>query len=174
MIHHSFAGLLMIWLSSSLFSETVSAQSNPVSLRPDVEVQFVKKVPAYCARMGIDPISKAIFYAETTGKIHRVTFPAGNVKDTIMFTTTHHHVTNIYGMAFSDSILYLVGSEPVDTAYKFGLIVRGKLKSNGTRIWDTVAVTQYYPSGNTPYDHGFGGIVPTPSGDSLIICSGSR
>lgn len=158
----------------SLTDNLLFAQSNPVPLRNDIQVAFIKKVPAYCAKIAIDPISKAVFYTETTGNVHQLTFPGGNVKDTVLFTTSNHHVTNIYGMAFSDSILYLVGSEPIDTAYKFGLIVRGKLQSNGTRTWDTVAVTQYYPSGNTPYDHGFGGIVPTPSGDSLIICSGSR
>ncbi len=167
--------LLSSMVCCGVFScEIILAQSNPVPLRPDIQVEFIKKVPAYCARIAIDPVSKAVIYAETGGKIHRVTFPGGVVKDTVLYTTANHHVTNIYGMAFFDSILYLVGNEPVDTTYKFGLVVRGKLQPDGKRLWDTVAVTQYYPAGNTTFDHGFGGIIPTPAGDSLIICSGSR
>lgn len=166
-----FSGILFCCAFSS---KIIFAQSNPVALRSDIQVEFIKKVPAYCARIAIDPVSKALIYAETSGKIHRVTFSGGIVKDTVLYTTAKHHVTNIYGMAFFDSILYLVGNEPVDTTYKFGLVVRGKLQPNGIRLWDTVAVTQYYPAGNTTFDHGFGGIIPTPAGDSLIICSGSR
>lgn len=161
-------------VSCSLNVMIAFGQSNPVALVPDVQVDFVTMVPPFCGRIAIDPVSGAVIYAEIPGNIHEVTFPGGQVKDSVIFTTTDHHVTTVYGMAFHDSTLYLVGNEPIDTIYKFGLVIRGKLLNNGTRVWDTVAVTEYYPAGNTTFDHGFGGIVPTPSGDSLIICSGSR
>jgi hypothetical protein len=75
---------------------------------------------------------------------------------------------------FRDSTLFLVGNETIDTTQKFGLVMRGKLKPNGNRIWDTVAITQPYPAGNTTFDHGFGGIAISPAADSVYICSGSR
>lgn len=168
--------LFSFTLSSIFFFsvENIIAQTPPVSLRPDVQVQFVTHVPSYCSRIEIDPITGTIFYAELAGNIHRLLAPGGVIKDTILYTTANHHVTNLYGMAFHDSSLFLVGNEPISTSGKFGLVMRGKLKPNGTRTWDTVAITQIYPAGNTTFDHGFGGIAVTPAGDSLIICSGSR
>lgn len=154
--------------------ESAIAQSNPTALRTDIQVEPVCTVPAYCSRIAVDPISGNLIYNELSGNIHCITYPLGLLQDTVLFSTGDHHVSNIYGMAFSDSSLFLVGNESMGTDYKFGLVVRGKLQPDGSRNWDTVAITAVYPAGNTTFDHGFGGIVPTPAGDSLIICSGSR
>jgi hypothetical protein len=164
----------MLCLLALTAVQNTHGQGNHASLRPDVSVELLTKVPAYCSRIEIDPVSGKIFYAEVAGNIHRITQTGVIVKDTVLYSTTQHHITNIYGMTFFDSSLYLVGNEPIGTAEKFGLIMRGKLKPNGQRLWDTVAITETYPAGNTTFDHGFGAIIVSPKGDSIYIGSGSR
>jgi len=61
-----------------------------------------------------------------------------------------------------------------DTQQTGGMIMKGKLKLNGTRKWDTVAYTALYPAGNTTFDHGFSGITISADGKQLYINSGSR
>ncbi|MBX7108805.1 MAG: T9SS type A sorting domain-containing protein [Chitinophagales bacterium] len=54
---HSSCCLLLVLFCSFIFPKPALAQTNPVALRPDVQVEFVKDVPAYCSRIAIDPVA---------------------------------------------------------------------------------------------------------------------
>ena len=76
-----------------LFSSSGSAQS-PISLRPDVLVNYVMDVQLQITRMDIDPISGDLFYATAGGNIYRLMAPLGTpAYDTLVAASNLHGVT---------------------------------------------------------------------------------
>src|SRR4029078_2332242 len=121
-----------------------------------------------------DPISGNLFYSTTDGNIYEVHRPSqGAAYDSLVFTSADHHVTWAQGFAVHDSTFYVSGNDSSNTPLTFGIIVRGVLQPNGTRTWSTVMQTDFYQTADY-FDHLFSGIAVTPSGDSIVICSGTR
>ncbi len=157
-----------------LISQRSMGQSNPVALKPGITINRILTVQNGSIRVIKDPISGNLFYSTMDGRIYEVHQPAGSAAyDSLVFTNADHHVTYAQGFTVHDSIFYVSGNDSSNTALTFGIIARGVLQPNGTRIWSTVMQTDFYQTADY-FDHLFSGIAITPSGDSIVICSGAR
>ncbi|MEN9941461.1 MAG: hypothetical protein RL286_958, partial [Bacteroidota bacterium] len=74
---------------------------------------------------------------------------------------------------FMDSTLFLSGNIWYSTT-GIGLIMKGILQPDGTRIWSTVLSTEAYPTSGPSGDHGFTGLNIDPQQQFLYFSSGSR
>jgi hypothetical protein len=152
----------------------VAAQSNPLPLKPGITINRILTVQDGSIRVIKDPISGNLFYSTTDGRIYEVHQPTGSAAyDSLVFTSADHHVTYTQGFTVYDSTFYISGNDSSNTPLTFGIIVRGVLQPNGTRTWSTVMQTDFYQTADY-FDHLFSGIVVSPSGDSIVICSGAR
>jgi hypothetical protein len=150
------------------------AQSNPQILDSALTINRLMTVRNDVIRMGIDPISHNIFYIQTSGNIYEVIQPqSGAAYDSLVDSTAHHTVDYVQGFVFHDSTLYVSGNNHSDSSKTAGIIVRGKLQQDGSRIWDTLMITQYYQTADY-FDHLFSGVTVNAAGDTIYICSGAR
>lgn len=164
-----FIAALVLTTGGQIFS-----QSNPVALKPGITINRILTVQDGAIRVIKDPISGHLFYSMTDGRIYEVHQPASAAAyDSLVFTSADHHVTYAQGFTVYDSTFYISGNDSSNTPLTFGIIARGVLQPNGTRIWSTVMQTDFYQTADY-FDHLFSGITVTPSGDSLVICSGAR
>ena len=151
-----------------------SAQSNPQALDTSIIINRVITVHDGAIRIGVDPITHNLYYVLTDGSIYRVIRPtAGAAYDSLVFSTAQHGVEYIQGMTFHDSTLYLAGNNHSTTPLTYGIIVRGKLQPNGSRLWDTLMHTSNYQTADF-FDHLFTGIAVNSAGDTIYACSGAR
>ena len=102
--------------------------------------------------MALDPITQHLFYCSSDGKIYEVFEGIGS--DSLRFTASQHGLTRLQGLCFLDSTMYLAGNLWYATT-GIGLIVKGKLQANGTRVWTTIVSTEAYPTSSSTGDHGF-------------------
>jgi glucose/arabinose dehydrogenase len=159
---------------TALLPSLSNAQSNPLPLKPGITINRILTVQDGSIRVIKDPISGNLFYSTTDGRIYEVHQPASAAAyDSLVFTSADHHVTYAQGFTVYDSTFYVSGNDSSNTPLTFGIIVRGVLQPNGTRTWSTVMQTDFYQTADY-FDHLFSGIAVTPSGDSIVICSGAR
>ena len=150
------------------------AQSNPVALKPGITINRILTVQNGSIRVIKDPVSGNLFYSTTDGRIYEVHQPTGTAAyDSLVFTSADHHVTYAQGFTVYDSTFYISGNDSSNTPLTFGIISRGVLQPNGSRVWSTVMQTDFYQTADY-FDHLFSGIAVSPTGDSLVICSGAR
>ena len=125
-------------------------------------------------RIAKDPISKQMIYITTTGSVYQIIQPkTGQTYDSLLYTYKDHGVTYMQGLSFHDSTIYLSGNLDMDSALTTAIIVKGKLQKSGSRVWTTIATTDPYPTSPQFY-HLLSGMVVSPEGDSLFVCSGAR
>ena len=161
-------------LYNLIFPFLTSAQSNPLPLKPGISINRILTVQDGSIRVIKDPVSGNLFYTTTDGRIYEVHQPSGSgAYDSLVFTSADHQVTYVQGFTVHDSTFYVSGNDSSNTPMTFGIIARGVLQPNGTRIWSTVMQTDFYETADY-FDHLFSGIAVTPSGDSIVICSGAR
>ncbi|MEO8087812.1 MAG: T9SS type A sorting domain-containing protein [Bacteroidota bacterium] len=164
----------LFFLFIFLLCQHSMGQSNPVALKPGITINRILTVQNGSIRVIKDPISKNLFYSTTDGRIYEVHQPQGSAAyDSLVFTTTDHHVTYAQGFTVHDSTFYISGNDSSNKPLTFGIIVRGVLQPNGTRTWSTVLQTDFYQTADY-FDHLFSGIAVNPAGDSIVICSGAR
>ncbi len=157
-----------------VFPLTVSSQSNPVALKPAIQINRVMTVENGVVRMVHDPVSGMLLYSNTSGDVYAIIQPQGGAAyDSLIYSVTHHSVQYLQGMAIHDSTLYVSGNNNSNTAFTTGIIARGKLQTNGSRTWDTLMITDPYQTGDY-FDHLFSGLTVSLAGDSIFICSGAR
>ena len=158
-----------------LFTTLLSAQqSKPTPLRTDIKIRRLMTVRNGVVRMSRDPTTGDIFYLCDNGNICEIIgLGSGSAYDTVRFKSPDYGIDYAQCMFFHDSTLFVSGN---NTPYKpttTGIIRRGDLQSNGTRIWTTVMSTEPYKTGDY-YDHLLSGMVLSPAGDSITFCSGAR
>jgi hypothetical protein len=141
------------------------------SLRPDISVDSVLKVKFGASKLALDPISKHLFYTTSDGKIYEV-FEASQT-DSLRFTANDHGLSRLQGLCFLDSTMYLAGNIWYSTT-GIGMIMKGKLQEDGSRIWTTIVLTEAYPTSSSTGDHGFTAIHVDPSKQFLFFSGGSR
>jgi hypothetical protein len=141
------------------------------SLRPDISVDSVLKVKFGASKLALDPISKHLFYTTSIGKIYEV-FEASQT-DSLRFTANDHGLSRLQGLCFLDSTMYLAGNIWYSTT-GIGMIMKGKLQEDGSRIWTTIVLTEAYPTSSSTGDHGFTAIHVDPSKQFLFFSGGSR
>ncbi len=162
-------GVLFLFLSIN-----INAQSTPQVLDSSIRINRIMTVKNGVIRVALDPVSQHIFYVQTGGNIYEVIQPdTGVAYDSLIFTTANHTVEYVQNFAFFDSTLYVSGNNHSDSALTAGIIARGKLQPDGSRLWDTLMITQYYQTADY-FDHLFSGLALSPAGDSIYICSGAR
>jgi hypothetical protein len=165
---------LVFSLMSFLSPDLSIAQSNPVALKPAIQIDRVMTVRNGVVRMVKDPVSGMLFYSNTSGNIYAILQPqAAAAYDSLIYTVADHSVQYVQGMTIHDSTLYVSGNNNSNTPLTTGIIARGKLQSNGIRTWDTLMITNPYETGDY-FDHLFSGMTVSPSGDSIYICSAAR
>ncbi len=165
---------ITIILLTSIFVVNASGQSNPIALKAGITINRILTVQNGSIRVIKDPVSRNLFYSTTDGKIFEVHQPSGSAAyDSLVFTSADHMVTYAQGFTVHDSTFYISGNDSSNKPLTFGIIVRGVLQPNGTRMWSKVMQTDFYETGDY-FDHLFSGLAVTPSGDSLLICSGAR
>jgi glucose/arabinose dehydrogenase len=150
---------------STLFGQGVQ------SLKPDITVDSILKVKPGASKLAFDPISKHLFYTCSDGKIVEVFEDIQ--QDSLRYTVNDHGLTRLQGLCFLDSTLYLSGNIWYSNT-GIGLIVKGKLQVDGSRIWTTMVLTEAYPTSSSSGDHGFTGINVDPSKQFLFFSGGSR
>lgn len=145
-----------------------------MALQPGITINRILTVQNGSIRVIKDPVSGHLFYCTTDGRIYEVHQPSGSAAyDSLVYTSSNHHVTYVQGFIVHDSTFYVSGNDSSSTPLTFGIIERGVLQSNGTRVWSTVMQTDFYKTADY-FDHLFSGIVVSPAGDSIVICSGAR
>ena len=165
---------LLLLLCIYLAGQLVMAQSNPVALKPGITINRILTVQNGAIRVIRDPVGGNLFYSTTDGRIYEVHQPSGSAAyDSLVYTSADHHVTYAQGFTAHDSTFYISGNDSSNTPLTFGIIARGVLQPNGMRTWSTVMQTDFYQTADY-FDHLFSGLAVTPSGDSLVICSGAR
>ncbi len=165
---------LMIMVLMICFNVASYSQSNPQALKPGIQIQRLLTVQNGAIRLVMDSVENNILYATTNGNIYKVISPSGSAAyDSLIFSTTDHGVQYIQGMDIHDSTLYISGNNDSNTPLTTGIIVRGKLSTGGTRVWSQVMITDPYETGDY-FDHLFSGMIVSPQGDSIFICSGAR
>ncbi|MBP6334744.1 MAG: T9SS type A sorting domain-containing protein [Bacteroidia bacterium] len=166
--------LCLLFLALACQINPASSQSNPVALKPAIQIDRVMTVQNGIVRLVQDPVSKKLWYSDTNGNVYVVIQPqVGAAYDSLVYSTAQHGVQYVQGMAAHDSTLYVSGNNNSNTALTTGLITRGKLQANGTRTWDTLMITDPYETADY-FDHLFSGMTVSPAGDSVFICSGAR
>lgn len=156
------------------FNVTSFSQSNPQALKPGIQIQRLLTVQNGAIRLVMDSVENNILYATTNGNIYKVIAPSGSAAyDSLIFTTADHGVQYLQGMDIHDSTLYISGNNDSNTPMTTGIIVRGKLSTGGSRVWSQVMITDPYETGDY-FDHLFSGMIVSPQGDSIYICSGAR
>lgn len=151
-----------------------TSQNMPVSLHPEVNVQFVMNISEKCARLAKDPISGNFFYITSIGNVYEIKDINNSPHDTLLYTAATHEIDFLQGMTFIDSALFLIGNKLIDSTGNIGFIKKAVLQPSGIRTWINVAVTDTYPQSFTWYDHGMSGIVVSPDKNYLFFSSGSR
>ena len=166
--------LLFTLLFFALSINRVFAQSTPVSLRSDISIQKVLNIHDGVTRMAKDPVTGNLFYATMAGDIYEVFQPTGlQAYDSLVADSNLHLVTYVQGLTFHDSVMYVSGNTTSATPLTRGVIARGVLQPNGSRVWSEVAHSDAYETADY-FDHLFSGSIVNETGDSLYICSGSR
>jgi hypothetical protein len=141
------------------------------SLRPDISVDSIVKVKPGASKLALDPITKHLFYSSSNGNIYEV-FEASQ-SDSLRYTANDHGLSRLQGLCFMDSTIYLAGNIWYSTT-GIGMIMKGRLQANGTRVWTTMVVTEAYPTSSSSGDHGFTGINVDPNKQFLFFSGGSR
>jgi len=161
--------LLLICINHSAFS-----QSNPQPLKPGIQIERLLTIKNGAIRLVRDSVENNLIYATTNGNIYKIISPSGSAAyDSLIFTAADHGVQYVQGMDIHDSTLYISGNNNSTTPLTTGIIVRGKLSSGGSRIWSQLMITDPYETGDY-FDHLFSGMLVSPDGDSIYICSGAR
>ncbi len=156
------------------FDGVLFAQSSPQILASGISINRITTIQDGAIRVAIDPITHNIYYILTDGSIYQVIQPiVGAAYDTLIYSTMQHGVEYVQGMTFHDSTLYLAGNNHSTTPLTKGIIVRGKLKQDGNRFWDTLMYTLNYQTADY-FDHMFTGLAVNTTGDSIFVCSGAR
>lgn len=165
--------VILLHLISVLAPGDVSGQSTPAPLKPAIQVDRISTINDGAVRIIKDRVSGNLMYITTDGNLYEVLQSGGTPHDTLLYTTTDHGVEYVQGMAVYDSTMYISGNNNSGTPLTFGIIVRGVLQPGGTRAWSVVMLTNPYQTADY-FDHLFSGLVLTPDGDSILICSGAR
>jgi hypothetical protein len=161
--------ILTIFIQFMLY-ELASAQ-RVQALTNDISVDSILLAKPWASKLALDPISKHLFYCGSNGNIYEV-FEAAQT-DSLRFTNQDHSLNRLQGMCFMDSTLFLSGNIWYSTT-GIGLIMKGILQPDGTRIWSTVLSTEAYPTSGPSGDHGFTGLNIDPQQQFLYFSSGSR
>src|ERR1051326_5480961 len=166
--------ILQLTASLAFIPQLIFAQSNPQCLRQDISIQRILTVNNYATPLARDPVSKNLFYNDALGNIYMVVKPvAGPAYDTLMYTTADHGIDFPECIAFRDSVLFILGNNTPNDTVNTGILRKGTLRPNGTRVWRTVMLTQPFQTCGY-FDHHFSCFVISPAGDSITINSGSR
>jgi hypothetical protein len=159
---------------SVLFQLLVVGALNAQRVYPlfeDISVDSVLWPETWASKIAFDPISQHLFYTTAGGTIYEV---FENTKsDTLRFSVLDHGIPRVQGLCFVDSTLFLSGNIWYTTT-GIGMIVKGVLQPNGSRIWSTVLSTSAYPTSSSTGDHGFTGITADPQKQYLYFSGGSR
>jgi glucose/arabinose dehydrogenase len=159
---------LLLFISAKLQSQT------PVTLRPDISITHVLNVQGGATRLVFNRIDSSYYYSTMDGNIYKVIMPSSGVAyDTLIYTISDHGIQYVQGMAFYDSCLYVSGNNDSNTPLTTGIIQRGKMLAGYLREWENVAQTVPYQTAGA-FDHLFSGLTTNLTGDTLLICSGSR
>jgi glucose/arabinose dehydrogenase len=165
---------ILFTLCILLLVSTQSQSQTPRALRPDISISLVMKVNAEVTRLAFNSLDSSFYYSTANGNIYKVIIPhLSRARDTLVYTVSDHGVQYLQGMTFHDSCLYVSGNNDPWTSLTTGIIMRGKLSGGYVRDWDTVARTEPYPTSGW-YDHFCSGLTLNPTGDTLLLCSGSR
>ncbi len=156
-----------------LISTGFAAAQTPQALVPGVTIKKIIDLESDCRRIAQDPSTGNIYYIRANGDIRQVDVETKTGKTVYTaFSTGAFSFGGGGGFTIARDGTFFIVSDPRDTKYDHGLIVRGKMV-NGVRVWDTVAVTVPYliPGGR---DHRFNSIIVTLDQKYLIVNSGSR
>jgi glucose/arabinose dehydrogenase len=159
---------------SVLFQLLVVGALNAQRVYPlfeDISVDSVLWPETWASKIAFDPISQHLFYTTAGGTIYEVY--ESTKSDTLRFSVLDHGIPRVQGLCFVDSTLFLSGNIWYTTT-GIGMIVKGVLQPNGTRIWSTVLSTSAYPTSSSTGDHGFTGITADPQKAYLYFSGGSR
>ncbi len=160
--------ILLFVISTTTFGQT------PVSLRPDVIINHIMDVQLQTTRLDLDPVSGELYYATAGGNIYKIIQPVGGqAYDTLVADSNLHGVTYVQGLCFKDSSMYVSGNLNSATPLTRGIVSRGRLQSNGSRLWNVVAISDEYETADY-FDHLFSGTIVNATGDSIYVNSGAR
>ncbi len=163
--HLIFSVLFQLFILGTVYAQRV------YPLFEDISVDSVLWPETWASKMAFDPISQHLFYTTAGGTIYEV---FENTKsDTLRFSVLDHGIPRVQGLCFVDSTLFLSGNIWYTTT-GIGMIVKGVLQPNGSRIWSTVLSTSAYPTSSSTGDHGFTGITADPQKEYLYFSGGSR
>lgn len=160
---------------SFIFSlQFANGQSLPLPLKQGIQIDRILTIRNGAVRLTKNPLNGNFYYNDASGNIFEITIPSSGFPfDSLLYTSADHGVQYPQCIAFYDSVMYVSGNNGHTTKYTTGIIRKGSLQANGTRVWSTLMLTEPYPTADY-FDHLFSGMVLSTTGDSITICSGAR
>lgn len=166
--------ITLLIVSIFLFScKGLICQSNVQSLHEDVFVEHLLELNLEePIRLVHDPVTNNILFNLKNGDIYSVD-PNNIMEPALLHTSEEHglsdYVVNML-MAGNDILL---ASTTTSNLINTSTIIRGVYQDNGTRIWETIMITEPYAQPNS-FNHRLTGIALSPNGNNLFFCIGSR
>jgi hypothetical protein len=154
-----------------LFLPCIALAQRVIPLIDGIQVDSILQAKPWASKMAFDPISKHLFYTSSGGSIYEVFEESKS--DSLRYSSTDHGIAKVQGLCFVDSTLFLCGNIWY-TNTGIGLVVKGELQPNGTRVWTTILSTAAYPTSSASGDHGFTGITADSQKTYLYFSAGSR
>lgn len=165
---------MRVLLTLVLLAAPVAAWSQPEALAPGIALREVPIHPGGLpVRIAHDPASGALWLTTFSDALVRIDPPFDGTTAPTLIPFETHGTPVLRGLAVgADGAIYLMGNDRQETVTS-GVVRRGT-QTDGEWTWEDVARTEPYPRGQGPYDHLFGSLTITASGDSLLLASGSR
>ncbi len=150
-------------------------ERTPRALSADIKIEPFMAIERGGIRLCLDPVTNDFFYNNMAGDIFRIYRQQDSLFAEKAYDLSDHGIESLQGMAFYDSMLFLVGNKFYDDnkATK-GIVMRGRLDQKGQYAWDTLAITDLYGKPKTLYSHEFNGIAVSPDGQYIYVNSGAR
>jgi glucose/arabinose dehydrogenase len=162
----------LILLVVLLFSKNVWAQT-PIALYPDINISKVMTVRNNVTRLCYSNLDSSFYYLTYDGEVYKIVNQGNSFVDTLLYNISNHGIETCQGMVIQDSSIYISGNNGTNDPLTVGKIMKGALQPNNTRVWSSFAETVPYETAQQ-FDHFFSGLGINSTGDTILICSGSR
>ncbi|HUG33510.1 MAG TPA: PQQ-dependent sugar dehydrogenase [Anaerolineales bacterium] len=141
----------------------------------NIDIRAVAFTDGASIKLALNPITGDLYILNPGTGLRRIQISKSDRMEKVANPDDIVEDAFVSGMAFGpDGVLYVVANRTVDNNYTQAIIRKGTANDDGEFQWETLAETEPYPLGGTPFDHLFNGIVVDPDGNWVYVNSGSR
>jgi len=162
----------LVTMMTCVMGVNAASATVPIPLQSDLNIRKIGQVGNGMMRLDIDPATRILTYLDSQGNVYEFDKATGTGK----VVYTHREIGGAEyteGMVFGpDRTLYVLGMESQGSQGR--CIIRKVLRDGPARRWVTLAQTDWYPKGDTQFDHNCTGMAVSPDNKWLYFSSGAR